>query len=72
MLTKNYISSIVIDTLYEQARGQNIAVLSLYCDYQAQKDQSAVNMIGGLLWQVALGAAGIAGEIKNADRKSVV
>jgi len=66
MLTRNYISSLVIDTLCKQARGQNIAVLSLYCDYQAQKDQSAVNMIGGLLCQVVLGAAGIAGEIKNA------
>ena len=31
-----------------------------------QKDQSAVNMIGGLLRQVALGAAGITGEIRGA------
>ena len=70
MLTRNRISSLVIDTLHEQAYGQNIAVLSLYCDYQAQKDQSAVNMIGGLLKQVALGAAGIVGEIKNAFDRS--
>jgi len=70
MLTRNYISSLVIDTLREQAYGQNIAVLSLYCDYQAQKDQSAVNMIGGLLRQVALGGAGIVGEIKNAFDRS--
>jgi len=66
MLTRNYISSLVIDTLCERAYGKNFAVLSLYCDYQAQGDQSAVNMIGCLLQQVALGAAGIVGEIKNA------
>jgi len=70
MLTRNYISSLVIDTLCKQAYDQKIAVLSLYCDYQAQKDQSAVNMIGGLLRQVALGAAGIVGEIKNAFNRS--
>jgi len=65
MLTCNEISSLVIDTLREQASGQNIAVLYLYCDYQARKDQSAVNMIGGLLRQVTLGANTIPGEIKN-------
>ena len=58
MLTSNYISSLVIDTLSKQPYGQNIAVLYLYCDYQAQKDQSAVNMIGGLLRQIALGEVG--------------
>ena len=46
---KEQISSLVIDTLREQTRGQNIAVLYLYCDYQTQNDQSAVNMIGSLL-----------------------
>jgi len=54
----------------EQAYGQNIAVLFLYCDYQAQKDQSAVNMIGSLLRQIAPGAVGIVGEIQNAFKKS--
>ena len=53
-----------------QAWGQNVAVLSLYCDYQAQKDQSAVNMIGGLLRQVVLGVVGSVGEIKGAFEKS--
>ena len=71
MLTGNQISSLVIDTLCEQTYGQNIAVLFLYCDYQAQNDQSAVNMIGSLLRQIALGAAeGILGEIQNAFDKS--
>jgi len=66
MLTNNKISSLVIDTLREQMRGQNVAVLSLYCDYQAQKDQSAVNLIGSLLRQVALRARGILEKIKGA------
>ena len=66
MLIRNKISSLVIDTLREQTRGQNVAVLSLYCDYQAQKDQSAVNMIGALLRQVGLRALRIPGEIKSA------
>jgi len=70
MLTGNQISSLVIDTLSEQACEKNIAVVSLYCDYQAQKDQSAVNMIGSLLKQVALRAVGIVGEIKNAFDRS--
>ena len=59
-----------MDTLCEQVYGQNIAVLFLYCDYQAQKDQSAVNLIGTLLRQIVLGAVGIPGEIQNAFDKS--
>ena len=70
MLTINKTSSLVIDTLREEARGQDIAVLSLYCDYQAQKGQSAVNMIGSLLKQVAAGAVVVPGEIKSAFEES--
>jgi len=47
-----------------------MAVLSLFCDYQVRKAQSAVNMIGSLLSQVALGAVGNIGEIQNAFEKS--
>jgi len=63
-------SSLVIDTLHDQASGQNIAVLPLYCDYQAQKEQSAVNMIGGLLRQVDWRAAGVQREIRTAFHES--
>ena len=70
VLTNNKISSLVIDTLRERTCGQNIAVLSLYCDYQVQKDQLVVNMIGGLLGQVALRTATIPSEIKSAFDKS--
>jgi len=70
MLTNNEISSLVIDTLRKQTRGQNVEVLYLYCDYQAQKDQAVVNMIGALLRQVALREPGIPSEIKSAFRES--
>ena len=66
MLTRSEISSLVIDGLREQTCGQNIAVLFLYCDYQARKDQSAVNIIGSLLSQVALGATQFPVEIQRA------
>jgi len=70
MLTGNNISSLVIDTLRDHTRGQNIAVLSLCCDYQAQKDQLAINMIGALLRQIVLGAVRIPGEIQSAFEES--
>ncbi|CUS07805.1 unnamed protein product, partial [Tuber aestivum] len=67
---KTYISSLVIDTLCKRVRGQNAAVLSLYCDYQEQKDQTAVNLIGGLLRQIAVRATKIPGEIRSAFKES--
>jgi len=70
MLTSNKISSLVIDTLRKRTRGQNIAVMFLYCDYQAQKDQSAVNLIGSLVRQAASRAPSIPGEIKSAFDES--
>ena len=65
MLISNKYSSLVIDSLREQTREENILVLFLYCDYHAQKDQSAVNMIGSLLSQIALGTAQVPPEIQR-------
>jgi len=70
MLTSDKISSLVIDTLRKQTRGQNVAVVFLYCDYQTQKDQSAVDMIGSLVRQIALRAPTIPNEIKSAFDES--
>jgi len=70
MLTRDEISSLVIDTLHGQVSGQNMAVLCLYCDYQAQKEQSAVNMIGGLLRQVDWEVPGVGHEIRSAFNES--
>ena len=70
MLTGNKTSSSVIDTLRKQIGEQNIAVIFLYCDYQVQKDQSAVNMIGSLVRKAALREPTIPSEIKRAFDKS--
>ena len=70
MLTSNKISSLVIDTLRRRTKGQNIAVVFLYCDYQAQNDQSAVNLIGGLVRQITLRASRIPSEIISAFDES--
>ena len=55
----------VIDSLRENTDGENIVVLFLHCDYQTQKDQSAVNIIGSLLSQIASGATEIPSEIQR-------
>jgi len=47
-----------------------MAVIFLYCDYQAQKDQSAVNMIGGLVRQAASRAPRIPTEVKTSFDES--
>jgi len=70
VLTGNKISSLVIDTLRVKTRGQNMAVIFLYCDYQAQKDQSEVNMIGSLVRQAAFRGPRIPSEIKSAFDQS--
>ena len=45
-------SSLVIDWLCNQVRNRDIAVAGLYCDYLAQKEQSATNMLGAILKQL--------------------
>jgi len=45
-------------------------VLFFYCDYRTKKAQSAVNIIGCLLRQFVLGAAGIPEGIRNAFDES--
>jgi len=46
-------SSLVIDSLCDQARGKNTAVVGLYCDFLSQKEQSAISMLGAILKQLA-------------------
>ena len=70
MLTRNKISSLVIDTLCEQACRKGVVVLFFYCNGQEQKDQSAVNIIGSLLRQFAVGAAEVPKGIRSAFEES--
>jgi len=51
-LTARNISSLVIDWLCDQVRNRDIAVAGLYCDYLAQREQSAANMLGTILKQL--------------------
>jgi len=48
-LTARNASSLVIDGLCDQAREGGLAVAWLYCDYNAQQEQSVVNIIGAIL-----------------------
>ena len=48
-LTNINASSLVIDRLCDQAREESIAVAWLYCDYNAQQEQTLINMMGAIL-----------------------
>jgi len=45
-------SSLVVDKLCDQVRGQNIAVTCFYFDFAARKEQSAASMLGSLVKQI--------------------
>ena len=51
-LTAGNTSSLMIDTLCDRAREEDITVAWLYCDYNTQQDQTAINMIGAILKRV--------------------
>ena len=59
-------SSLVVDTLCDQFRGQNIVVTCFYFDFAARKEQSATNMLGSLVKQVVSGMERIPDEISTA------
>ena len=59
-------SSLVVDWLGDQARGQNIAVTCFYFDWAARKEQSATSMLGSLLRQMVRGMERIPEEISSA------
>ena len=62
-------SSLVIDSLCDQAGGKEFAVVGLYCDFLAQQEQSATNMLGAILKQLA-SRGGISGYIREAFQKA--
>ena len=51
-MTVRNISSLAIDWLCDQARNRDIVVAGLYCDYLAQEQQSAANILGAILKQL--------------------
>ncbi|RPB03808.1 hypothetical protein L873DRAFT_1800323, partial [Choiromyces venosus 120613-1] len=71
---KTFISSLVVDTLCEQAREQNTAVACFYFEFAARKEQSATNMLGSLLKQVVSGMESPPEEVVQAfeEQKKVI
>ena len=51
-LTSRNISSLVIDSLYDRAAEENIAVAGLYCDFLSQQEQTVTNIMGAVLKQI--------------------
>jgi len=60
------VSSLVVDRLCDQARGQNTPVTCFYFDFAARKDQSATAMLGSLLKQIVSGMAAVPEDISRA------
>ena len=52
LLTAWNTSSLVIDSLCDQAAKEDIAVVGLYCDFLAQQEQTVTNMMGAILKQL--------------------
>jgi len=59
-------SSLVVDRLCDQVRGQNTPVTCFYFDFAARKEQSATSMLGSLLKQMVSGMERIPEEISRA------
>jgi len=74
MLTSCDVSSLVIDSLCDQARGQNVAVACFYFDFAAKKEQSSTSMLGALLKQAVGGLGEVPEDIARAyeDQKKVI
>jgi len=62
-------SSLVIDSLCDQANDKGVAVVGLYCDFLAQQEQSTTNMLGAMLKQL-ISRGGIPQHIREAFRKA--
>jgi len=69
VLTCHNDSSLVVDRLCNQTRGQNTGVTCFYFDFAARKEQSATNMLGSLLKQMVSGMEMIPEDISRAFRE---
>ena len=59
-------SSLVVDRLCDQTKGQDTPVICFYFDFAARKEQSATGMLGSLLKQMVCGMGRIPEEILQA------
>ena len=67
-------SSLVVDRLCDQTRGQNTPISCFYFDFATRKEQSVTSMLGSLLEQIVGGMEKIPEEISRAfqDRKLAI
>jgi len=74
ILTSHNVSSLVVDRLGDQARGQNTAVMCFYLDFSARKERSVVSILGSLLRQAFGGMEKVLEKISRAlqDQKMVI
>ena len=74
MLTTRDDSSLIVDRLCDEGRGQNIAVTCFYFDFAARKEHSATSILGSLLKQMVGGMERIPQEIWRAllDQKKAI
>jgi len=63
LLTSRDVSSLVVDSLCDQARERNLPVACFYFDFANQKEQSPTGMLGAILKQVVGGLAEVPVEI---------
>ena len=68
MLTSPDVSSLVIDSLCDQAGGQDVAVACFYFDFATPKEQSSASMLSALLKQVVIGLE----EVPMAELRSLL
>ena len=66
VLISHDVSSLVMDRLCDQVRGQNAAVTCFYLDFAARKEQSVANILGSLLRQLVGGMEKVPEEIAQA------
>jgi len=59
-------SSLVVDRLCDQTRGQNTAITCFYFDFAAREEQSTTSILGSLLKQIIGGMEKIPEEISRA------
>jgi len=64
-LTARNSSSLVIDRLCDQVREEDLAVAWLYCDYNAQQEQTVINLMGAIVKQL-VGRGDIPKDIREA------
>ena len=69
VLTRCGDSSLVVDGLCDQKRGQKSAVGCFYFDFETRKEQSAASVLGSLLKQILTGMEKMPEEISRAFRE---